>query len=224
MRALILFLAIALPGVAASENSLPEEMFGFKLGQTFKLREDGILEGAPINKSTALDLEYPYSPFLLYYFEPAKQYPGFEYIEYREDGDEPYASSFVLSLFPVRPDGMKFTTQTDWSGVRWEVIAIGWQTELEDDEKDEVRQSVYVWAGGLCKSLQSELGIDPAMDFDYGNPPKIRGCTFEAGDRGLDIGWYGGHQYVLGISMDMFEEKYYAAMAFWKDAREAEEE
>lgn len=203
IRAQIVGALLILGGIGTAtgaEPEVPRQLFGVTLGNVYDLGVDGGVGTLPVKRFTGLQRFL--GSGIHYYFEPAKEYSAFPYIEKPDEGDDWFPTSFRLYLLPVIPPSIESSDELTSSNIAWKAVLIEWS--LDDNAPDvgeheagnydfaaglkkrkTNRHEDYLWALDLCATFKADLGIDPKI-IDY-RDSHFYECTFADDERVLEV-------------------------------------
>lgn len=195
--------------IAKESQPIPGKLFGISLGGVYELGdpEKGDLGDVPVNKCTAIvqfrSLKHPLSHAIVYYFQPEKEYKGFEYVEMHENPeDEMFRTSFNMTLLPVIPSNISTIEELNKVDLKWQVTSIKWSLKSETEGK------AYYWAYNLCEIFRADISEEPEIL----DSRDMYACTFSSGDREFELYITSGIYKNLSLSYTIktFDEKHEA--------------
>jgi hypothetical protein len=147
-----------LPAVASSQQ-VPTVLFGVEVGRSYEMALDGSID-LPVSEVTG------YTQFIgtgvHVFFRPSETSSMFPYIEYPEEGNEAFATSYRAYLLPVIPESVESLDDLD-SLTEYQAVLVQWSDSKASDRE---AWDDYWWARNMCRSIESDLNVEPDIS-DY---------------------------------------------------------
>lgn len=185
-KPLLICAMLTLVGCHNSNEDVPSELFGLKLGETYDLGEGTKDDFGTFPVKQLIGSETFLGAGVHVYFEPLKVSESFSYVEHtkkRSTGDYK-TTSFHAYLQPVVPKSLKTMSELESFKVKqYSVERIDWSNEKT------TRKDAYFWALDLCKTLAIQIKIKTEITntFDPKGETSFASCKFVQKDRELSI-------------------------------------
>lgn len=187
-------------------KGVPTQLFGVELGKAYGVPGSDFTKSAlPIGRFTGAQQVLGHGTHV--YFQPAKPYTAFPYIEERKSGEQFFTTSYRLYVLPVVPKDAKTVADfNDAKATDYEVLLIEWR-EPNEDRPDTKKNEDYAWAADMCKTFEADLALKPKVIEQWvppGDKATVLGsaysCTFTEADRELEVSSLFGRTVKLSLT------------------------
>ena len=185
-KPLVICALLMLSGCHNSNEDVPSELFGLKLGEAYDLGEGTKDNFGSFPVKQLIGAETFLGAGVHVYFEPLKVSESFSYVEKttkRSTGDYK-TTSFHAYLLPVVPKSLKTMSELESFKIKqYSVERIDWSSDKVN------RKDAYFWALDLCKTLAAQIKIKTEITntFDPKGETSFASCKFVQNDRELSI-------------------------------------
>lgn len=187
----------------ATGRSLPNELFGIRLGGIYKVSKDE-KHNLPVAMVTAVEDNFGTGGS--FFFKPEVEEPSLKYMEYR---DNPKQKHFFTShrayLMPMFPAALKSMDEIQ-SLQEWDVEAL--LIEWVGVEDGGTHDTNYTWAVETCKTYRLRFGIEPTVLVGPKRVEKQYECKFVDGERELSVIGGEGKKVALRFAEAIINEKH----------------